>query len=615
MSQEDALVPAAANQNSAQEEVSLLAAIGSTIQESTKYESQVLSEATQSSAPKLSGVGFPDLSQLAPSYTKLVTNDESKASNKRRKVNNSQKQSAPPGDIPHILKVLSDVTAALDGTSTTSENRQTQILRMKRQILLTYLATNTNLSRNDVGIDIAKEAREEERRRENLIRQGNQEARKGRKKSTIATTFNHEAKVDDDGDARTPSSASSSRSSKHSRRVAQRLENIKRGEIEEDEEPIIEVLSKSSTASFGKQALMARNASIENAKRKGTAKKMSMMSMKRKLVEDGGEVWVDPEELWKKRMARLERRRQRKGLSGKGRGAKSASQASEEVIEEEDSTIALLDSDAVTNSKFFSETKRVVRRSSASLAAAAVAVKQETQAVENVPSSDISSINVQCSICGENLDVPNDWNDGPDAFLSHHMNQCQHISKVRSRSTRRSRRTTLKPISYKDDDDDGDHDDDNFDSVETSTSKQGQSDQGVSKDDFVGDAESSEDEMVKEKVSKEEILELSDRSGYHDYKFELKKTVDDFNVDDYEDRIDDWIECGIQSMNDMDEKHEDDEKPGAVTFAGGLEIPAWVNDRLFGYQRTALRWLWELHNQEAGGIVGDEMVSYDSIVF
>ena len=29
--------------------------------------------------------------------------------------------------------------------------------------------------------------------------------------------------------------------------------------------------------------------------------------------------------------------------------------------------------------------------------------------------------------------------------------------------------------------------------------------------------------------------------------------------------------------------------------------------RLFPYQQTAVKWLWELHTQQAGGILGDEM--------
>ncbi|GJQ12130.1 hypothetical protein GpartN1_g3921.t1 [Galdieria partita] len=44
-----------------------------------------------------------------------------------------------------------------------------------------------------------------------------------------------------------------------------------------------------------------------------------------------------------------------------------------------------------------------------------------------------------------------------------------------------------------------------------------------------------------------------------------------------------------------------------VCFEGGLRLPADIYDRLFPYQQVGLRWLWELHCQGVGGIVGDEM--------
>ena len=40
---------------------------------------------------------------------------------------------------------------------------------------------------------------------------------------------------------------------------------------------------------------------------------------------------------------------------------------------------------------------------------------------------------------------------------------------------------------------------------------------------------------------------------------------------------------------------------------GRLRIPGSIWSRLYGYQRTGVHWLWELHCQQAGGVVGDEM--------
>jgi hypothetical protein len=70
-------------------------------------------------------------------------------------------------------------------------------------------------------------------------------------------------------------------------------------------------------------------------------------------------------------------------------------------------------------------------------------------------------------------------------------------------------------------------------------------------------------------------------------------------------------------MNKMAEQDSTEIPPGAEVYDGGLEIPAWVNNRLFPYQRIGLRWMWELHCQGAGGVVGDEMGlgAYNSSVY
>lgn len=42
-----------------------------------------------------------------------------------------------------------------------------------------------------------------------------------------------------------------------------------------------------------------------------------------------------------------------------------------------------------------------------------------------------------------------------------------------------------------------------------------------------------------------------------------------------------------------------------VVFEGGFRLPADLYGRLFDYQRTAVKWMWELHTQRAGGIIGE----------
>jgi len=48
-----------------------------------------------------------------------------------------------------------------------------------------------------------------------------------------------------------------------------------------------------------------------------------------------------------------------------------------------------------------------------------------------------------------------------------------------------------------------------------------------------------------------------------------------------------------------------------VSLGNGYKIPNEVYDKLFLYQKTCIQWLWELHQQDVGGIIGDEMVNFN----
>ena len=48
---------------------------------------------------------------------------------------------------------------------------------------------------------------------------------------------------------------------------------------------------------------------------------------------------------------------------------------------------------------------------------------------------------------------------------------------------------------------------------------------------------------------------------------------------------------------------------------GAFRIPSQVYDNLFEYQKTSIKWLWELHCQSAGGVIGDEMGLGKTVIF
>ena len=66
----------------------------------------------------------------------------------------------------------------------------------------------------------------------------------------------------------------------------------------------------------------------------------------------------------------------------------------------------------------------------------------------------------------------------------------------------------------------------------------------------------------------------------------------------------------VMTPNDQQEQHEwhlpHPTRPDAE-LAGQFRIPGDVYPSLFDYQKTGVQWLWELYQQQVGGIVGDEM--------
>ncbi|GMH02332.1 hypothetical protein Nepgr_004171 [Nepenthes gracilis] len=52
---------------------------------------------------------------------------------------------------------------------------------------------------------------------------------------------------------------------------------------------------------------------------------------------------------------------------------------------------------------------------------------------------------------------------------------------------------------------------------------------------------------------------------------------------------------------------ENDNAAACVALEGGLRIPQRIFSKLFDYQKVGVQWLWELHCQNSGGIIGDEM--------
>ncbi|ODV92212.1 hypothetical protein CANCADRAFT_15801, partial [Tortispora caseinolytica NRRL Y-17796] len=97
----------------------------------------------------------------------------------------------------------------------------------------------------------------------------------------------------------------------------------------------------------------------------------------------------------------------------------------------------------------------------------------------------------------------------------------------------------------------------------------------------------------------------------------LESGMDDGDESYYQRRLQDWSSkrralrrhtLGDDVIDDSaDESHLPHPTIPDVSFEGGYRIPGDIYSTLFDYQRTGVQWLWELHSQNTGGIIGDEM--------
>ncbi|MCJ1390504.1 hypothetical protein MMC18_003364 [Xylographa bjoerkii] len=67
----------------------------------------------------------------------------------------------------------------------------------------------------------------------------------------------------------------------------------------------------------------------------------------------------------------------------------------------------------------------------------------------------------------------------------------------------------------------------------------------------------------------------------------------------------------VNGSHDAEESDEEWHQPHPTIddteFESGYKIPGDIYPSLFDYQKTGVRWLWELYSQQVGGIIGDEM--------
>ncbi|KAG8179917.1 hypothetical protein JTE90_006279 [Oedothorax gibbosus] len=129
---------------------------------------------------------------------------------------------------------------------------------------------------------------------------------------------------------------------------------------------------------------------------------------------------------------------------------------------------------------------------------------------------------------------------------------------------------------------------------------------------YIPDEDTSDDEWDEGKKEKKKGGQKGAKSSNSESskaKSRAKKLVDDGDQASYIKRINKWqLQRKHQRiLESPDGVVDSDEEEESVDLEEGLKVPNFIWDKLYTYQHTCVRWLWELHRQECGGILGDEM--------
>ncbi|KAL7452435.1 hypothetical protein ACHAWC_004157, partial [Mediolabrus comicus] len=659
------------NNNDDEEEANLLASLGTSTTSATTYESSILRTAKLKSAPCITlpnvelakrrvtavvannasasfrqqqlipcgGIDFslPDLSSLAPSTAATVTTATGNGGGSGG--NNTKRSSA---DVPHVLTILSKVRRDLhsaqqkslpnngkinnnsnDNSGINEEEEQHKhtidVLHMKEQLCLQYLYTVAGEQlclqylytvagvRDDDGI-IPSDNRRKRRRASGVVVGSNNSGGGDAAEDYYGVTTH-----DNDASAKQP--AASARASNGSNRSQQpsilsssrlnRLDQIKNGQLFNHQD---------NTTNDNNNTTSNNNSNSNNNSSGNKRKRSTIMSLKSQLRIQSGlpplksmeEERYDAEKSRLRREARTKRRLKRRNvLLGINEDESDDEEEEKEFdLDEGEKKSGGADARRGNNNGILKKKSDndVLEKEDVGRTKRDHAVRWANDDNDDDGNKARAQTKVFCPVCDSILIFNHDENDNdseegggegdtPDAFLSRHIAECQKSNNGRrsrrgsSNSRRRKKRVV---VDYAEEDDFGEED----------------------IDDHAGDNEYDGIASMKEEEGSLNNAEAASNFGKEKNGFTSvynPTSIDDMDEYDYEDRTDYWSKFGLQQMKSMAEQDSNEIPPGPEVYDGGLEIPAWVNNRLFPYQRIGLRWMWELHCQGAGGVVGDEM--------
>jgi hypothetical protein len=594
-----------------QGELDVFAALDASLQHQQVYEEQVIREATHQLAPSLTGIGFPDLSSLMMMTTTTTTNSgvtsnhrtaSSSASvaasaatagdsnnhnnNGQKRAKTSSARSSNNFDLPPIHTVLTQVR------KNQQEEPHQEIHFLKEQMLLHFMSTVAGVARQDLP-----EKNHHDRTTDTI-----------RKRQRQASSTSADSNIAKQQEQQQPSAATAPAASIHSRVSIMKHKRKQQQQVDRDVHDDMDEIAQETTEHRAQLKELRRQRQQRRHERRNVLYGINNNNSHNphhhdnNIDEDDEMEFMDHDSDVGTSKADDDSPEEEPDPSPPSPApAPAVAVAAAVATTEEDMSIR----NDVSNDK----TEASVARIDDVSREVPDPVSSHNIGIDNAArSQDNDNSVIECPLCQEPvacLDLSQ-----MDAVLAAHMAQCQQEGNHDGTSRRRrsSRRAVAqKAIRYCEDDDEEE-------GQEVGDSNQEEDNDNDESSIVARSRRSSRNKLVKnsnEKPRQDNIIApllsgvVANSSALTNNNMVI--AIDDMNYEHYEDRVDDWIQNGPASMKVMKELDTSVALPGAADLGHGLVVPAWINDRLFGYQREGLAWLWDLHLQQAGGMLGDEM--------
>ena len=539
--------------------------LGTTLESTSTYEESVIKSKTLSTAPILTGLSLPDLSNLCDSKTNIST---STLLSMLRRIRST---------IGNMINNTETSSSSSSSSGVTTNSKEYNMLVMKEQILISYLTTIKKMSEAEILGLGKRDIIMEERGRSACLQTNN------KRKSQSININNTNEPIN---------------SSKKIKRRNGNSNNNTDSKLQKSER-----LNQIKTSNFGSQTLKERQNDIENSCKKWRRKLFFEDDKKNKMSEsfssssEASSLIVNIKMLRKERVARRDKFRMvRQKLKGSIDNDDGDHNYLDDKQKMNDNNINARNNRQINDDD---DEEEVWREEKVKEVEAEEKIEKMNGRKKSIKKKYVVKNQTSSSSKVRSLRSRNNINL-PVKIIADNSASIDDTEKYKNRKWSSRNSDTINYCENLDDDEE--------DTVTNNTKETPATDDDD--DIFIEDAamnalesEENEEELEIDKYDDDDGDDRLELDTLKASKYKEATDLDDFEEWGYDYRVEEWIDTGISSMRSMSHL-QSDELPGSTVFSGGLIVPRWIHNRLFSYQRTGVRWMWELHRQHAGGIVG-----------